>query len=60
MVKIYPKLYEDTLVGKVRKFVGFPRQNPNDIADSLRPKYRGDYSWGNRQEISCSEDRTSK
>ncbi len=44
MVKNYPKLYEKTLVGKVRKFMGFPIQNPNEIADSLRPEYQGDYS----------------
>ena len=60
MVKIYPKLYEDTLVGKIRKFIGFPRQNPNDIADSLRPEYQGDYSLlnlvnGGEATISTSE-----
>ncbi len=44
MVKIYPKLYEDTLVGKVRTFMGFSKKDPNDIADSLRPEYQGDYS----------------
>ena len=44
MIKVYPKRYEDTLVGKVRKLIGFPKQNPNEIADSLRPEFQGDYS----------------
>ena len=43
-MRTYPKLYEDTLVGKMRKFLGFPRQDPNEIADRLRPEYQGDYS----------------
>ena len=44
MIKVYPKRYEDTLAGKVRKLIGFPKQNPNEIADSLRPEFQGDYS----------------
>jgi hypothetical protein len=45
MYRDYLKLYEeDTLIDKIRKFIGFPRQNPNDIADCLRPKYMDDYS----------------
>ncbi len=44
MVKHYPKLYEDKLVGKLRKFLSFPRHDPNETADSLRPEYQGDYS----------------
>ena len=60
MTKFYPKLYEDTLVGKVRKFIGFPRQDPNEVADRLRPVYCGDYSLlnlvhGGEATISTSE-----
>lgn len=60
MVKYCPRLYEDTLVGKARKLLGFPRQNPNEIADKLRPEYQGDYSLlslvhGGEATISTSE-----
>ena len=60
VVKTYPKLYKDTLAGRFRKFIGFPRQNPNDIADRLRPEYQGDYSLlnlvhGGEATISTSE-----
>ncbi len=60
MIKLYPKLYEDTLVGRIRRLVGFPRQDPNEIADMLRPEYQGDYSLlnlvhGSEATISTSE-----
>lgn len=60
MIKNYPKLYEDTLIGRIRSLLGFPRQDPQEIADSLRPEYQGDYSllnlvYGGEATISTSE-----
>ena len=37
-------MYEDTLIDKVRKALGFPRPDPNENSDKLRPRYQSDYS----------------